>query len=94
MDEMLGSCEGRSRWKQPFVLWVMAAAVTGEAVFFLLPYEKLSSPTRTVLGFLPTLLWVFCVVALVRKVRTQDEMVKRIHLQAASIAFVATVVLN
>jgi hypothetical protein len=34
------------------------------------------------------------VVAIVRKVRTLDEMGRRLQLQAASIAFVATIILN
>jgi cytochrome c biogenesis protein CcdA len=94
MNGMLGGCEGRSRWTQPWVLWDAAAVVTGLAVIWVFHNEKLSSPSRIVLGFLPALLWIGCVVALVRKVRTLDEMGKRIHMQAASIAFVATVILN
>jgi hypothetical protein len=40
------------------------------------------------------MMWLLCVIAVVRNIRTLDEMGKRIHLQAASIAFVATVILN
>jgi len=45
-------------------------------------------------GFLTAMMWLLCVIAVVRNIRTLDEMGKRIHLQAASIAFVATVILN
>ncbi len=94
MNWTLGSCNGRSRWMQPWVLWDMAACVAGLAVLWVFHSEKLSSLSRMVLGFLPALLWIACVVALVRKVSTLDEMGRRIHLQAASIAFVATIILN
>jgi cytochrome c biogenesis protein CcdA len=94
MEGMLGRCGGRSRWTQPWVLWDAAAVLTGLAVMWAFHSQKLSSPSRMVLGLLPALLWIICVVAVVRKVRTLDEMGKRIHLQAASIAFVATVILN
>ncbi len=94
MNWTLGSCHGRSRWAQPWVLWDMAACVAGLAVLWVFHNEKLSSLSRIVLGFLPALLWIACVVALVRKVSTLDEMGRRIHLQAASIAFVATIILN
>ncbi len=45
-------------------------------------------------GFLAAMMWLLCVIAVVRNIRTLDQMGKRIHLQAASIAFVATVILN
>ena len=37
------------------------------------------------------MMWLLCVIAVVRDIRTLDEMGKRIHLQAASIAFVAVI---
>lgn len=94
MNETLGSCEGHSRWSQPWVLWNAAAVVTGLITIWVFRNEKLNSPSRIVLGFLPALLWIVCVVALVRQIRALDEMGRRIHLQAASIAFVATIILN
>ncbi len=94
MNEAPGSCKGYSRWTQPWVLWGAAGSVTGLAVAWVFHSEKLNSPSRIVLGFLPALLWIICVVALVRKIRTSDEMVKRIQMEAASIAFVATIILN
>ncbi|MGH9686374.1 MAG: hypothetical protein ACRD5K_04700 [Candidatus Acidiferrales bacterium] len=94
MEGMLGSCGGRSRWTQPWFLWDVAAAVTYLVVLWVFHSEKLSSPIRIVLGFLPALLWIACVVAVVRMVRTLDEMGRRIQLQAASIAFVATIILD
>jgi hypothetical protein len=45
-------------------------------------------------GFLAAMMWLLCVIAVLSNIRTLDEMGKRIHLQAASIAFVATVILN
>lgn len=94
METVFGTCEGRSRWTQPWLLLDAAACVAGLVALWVFHHENLSSLSRIVLGFLPALLWIACVVAYVRKVRTLDEMGRRIQLQAASIAFVATVVLN
>jgi len=94
METVFGTCEGHSRWTQPWVLWAAAGVVASLAVTWVFHNEKLSSPSRIVLGFLPSLLLILAVVALVRKVRTLDEMGRRLQLQAASMAFVATVILN
>jgi cytochrome c biogenesis protein CcdA len=94
METVFSTCEGHSRWTQPWVLWATAGVVASLAVTWIFHNEKLSSPSRIVLGFLPALLFILSVVALVRKVRTLDEMGRRLQLQAASIAFVATITLN
>lgn len=94
MNGMADSCSVRSRWTQPFVLWGFATAATGFGVLWLLKHEQFSSTLRSVLGFLPTLMWIFFIVAVARGVRKLDEMGKRIHLQAASIAFLLTVILS
>jgi cytochrome c biogenesis protein CcdA len=94
MEGVFGTCEGRSRWTQPWFLWNAAACVAGLVVMWVFHHEKLNSASRIVLGFLPALLWIACVVALVRKIRTLDEMGRRLQSQAASIAFVATAILN
>jgi len=93
MNRMAESCGGRSRWTQPFVLWGFATAATGLAVSWLLKHERLNSALRPILGFLPAAMWIFFIVAVARGVRRLDEMGKRIHLQAASIAFLLTVIL-
>lgn len=90
---MADSCDARSRWTQPFVLWGIATAATGLAVLWLTKHEQLNSALRSVLGFLPALMWICFIVALARGVRKLDEMGKRIHLQAASVAFLLTVIL-
>jgi hypothetical protein len=46
------------------------------------------------LVFLPALLAILFVVAFVKDVRKLDEMRRRIHLQAAAIAFLLTVILT
>ena len=46
------------------------------------------------LGLLPALMAVLFVVAFVKDVRKLDEMLKRIHLQAAAISFLLTVILT
>lgn len=94
MESVFGTCEGHSRWTQPWVLWAAAGVVATFVVQWVFHYEELSSPSRIVLGFLPALLLILSVLALVRKVRTLDEMGRRLQLEAASIAFVATVILN
>lgn len=79
---------------QPFVLWGIAALATALTVRWMFKHVELHSPARQLLGFLPALLAVLFVVAFVKDVRKLDEMVKRIHLQAAAIAFLLTVVLT
>jgi len=93
MNGMVEPCSLRSRWTQPFVLWGFATAATALVVPWLLKHEHFNSTLRSVLGFLPTLMWIFCIVALARAVGKLDEMGKRIHLQAAAIAFLLTVIL-
>jgi hypothetical protein len=94
MESVFGGCEGRSRWTQPWVLWAAAAVVADLVGMWVSHSEKLSPTSRILLGFLPALLLILSVVALVRRVRRLDEMGRRLQLQAASIAFVATVLLT
>lgn len=63
-------------------------------VEWLSKHERLHSPAKPILGFLPALLAIFFVVAFVKDIRKLDEMVRRIHLQAAAIAFLLTVILE
>jgi hypothetical protein len=83
-----------SRLKRPAFLWANVAAATQIAVQVILKHEALSAPARSVLGFLPALVWIFFIVSFVLDVRRRDELQRLIHLQAASIAFVLTVVLT
>lgn len=79
---------------QPFVLWGLAALATALTVQWILKHEELSSTTKLVLGFLPTLMAILFVVAFVNGVRKLDEMRRRIHQQAAATAFLLTVILT
>ena len=79
---------------QPFVLWGIAALATALTVQWIFEHEDLHSPARQLLGFLPALLAVVFVVAFVRDVRKLDEMRRQIHLQAAAISFLLTVILT
>jgi hypothetical protein len=87
-----------SRWTyiftRPYVLWGMAALATALTVQWIFKHEEVHSPARQILGFLPALLAVLFVVAFVKDVRKLDEMRRRIHLQAAAIAFLLTVILT
>ena len=79
---------------RPFVLWGIAALATALTVKWIFEHEELHSPARQLLGFLPALLAILFVVAFVKDVRKLDEMRRRIHLQAAAIAFLLTVILT
>ena len=79
---------------QPFVLWGIAALATALTVKWRFRHEELHSPARPILGFLPALLAVLFVVAFVKEVRKLDEMRRHIHLQAAAISFLLTVILT
>lgn len=79
---------------QPFVLWGIAALATGLTVNWIFRHEELHSPAKPLLGFLPALMAILFVVAFVKNARKLDEMRRRIHLQAAAIAFLLTVILT
>ncbi|HEV2491489.1 MAG TPA: hypothetical protein VG204_00290 [Terriglobia bacterium] len=79
---------------RPFVLWGIAALATALTVRWILNHEALHFPARPMLGFLPALMAVLFVVAFVKDVRKLDEMRRRIHLQAAAVAFLLTVILT
>lgn len=79
---------------RPFVLWGIATLATALTVKWIFKHEELHSPARQMLGFLPALLAILFVVAFVRDVRKLDEMRRRIHLQAAAISFLLTVILT
>jgi uncharacterized membrane protein YozB (DUF420 family) len=79
---------------QPFILWGLAAQATALIVQWIFKHEQLSSPVRLTLAFLPTLMAILFVVALVKGVRKLDEMLRRVHQQAAATAFVLIVILT
>ena len=79
---------------RPFVLWGIGALATALTVQWIFKHEELRSPARQILGFLPALLAILFVVVLVRDVGKLDEMVRRIHLQAAAISFLLTVIVT
>lgn len=94
---MAENCSWSSRLKniftRPFFFWAVAAVATQYTVEWLFKHEELPSPAKPILGFLPALMAIFFVVTFIKDVRKFDEMVQRIHLQAASIAFLLTVIL-
>jgi predicted ABC-type sugar transport system permease subunit len=83
-----------SIFAQPFVLWGIAALATALAVQWIFQHAELHSPARQTLGFLPALLAIIFVVAFVKDVRKLDEMRRHIHLRAAAISFLLTVILT
>jgi hypothetical protein len=84
----------RSIFAQPFVLWGIAALATTLTVQWIFKHKELHSPARQLLSFLPALLAVLFVVSFVKDVRKLDEMRRGIHMQAAAITFLLTVVLT
>jgi hypothetical protein len=83
----------RSLLTQPVFLWWAASLATRLAVDWLLKYGNLQSPVRSLIGLLPPLMFIFVIVAYVRAVSRLDELQRRIHMQAASIAFVLAAIL-
>jgi hypothetical protein len=79
---------------RPFVLWGMAALATTLTVQWIFKHEELHSPAKPMLGFLPALMAILFVVAFVKDVRKLDEMIRRIHLQAAATSFLLIVILT
>ena len=79
---------------RPFVLWGIGALATALTVQWIFKHEELHSPARPMLGFLPAVLAILFVVAFVKDVRKLDEMIRRIHLQAAATSFLLTVILT
>src|SRR5690349_10866937 len=79
---------------RPYVLWGVGALGTGLAVKLIFKHEELHAPAKTILGLLPVLLAILFVAAFVKDVRKLDEMRRRIHLQAAAVAFLLTVILS
>jgi hypothetical protein len=79
---------------RPFVLWGIAALATALTVKWIFSHVELHSPARPILSFLPALMAVMFVVAFVKDVRKLDEMRRGIHMQAAAIAFLLTVILT
>jgi hypothetical protein len=79
---------------RPFVLCGIAALATSLTVQWIFKHEELHSPARQMFGFLPAVMAVLFVVAFVTDVRKLDEMKRRIHLQAAAVAFLLTVILT
>jgi hypothetical protein len=90
---MTNACSLRSRLTQPlFLLWTVAIA-SQLAVDWSVRYTEPSSEVRSWLGFLPVPLWIFVIAAFARAVWRSDELQRRIHMQALSIAFVLAAVL-
>jgi hypothetical protein len=72
----------------------MAALATTLTVQWIFKHEELHSPAKPMLGFLPALMAILFVVAFVKDVRKLDEMIRRIHLQAAAISFLLIVIVT
>jgi hypothetical protein len=91
---MTDGCSWGSRLRRPVFLWGAAALATQLTVERLFKHREPRSPAQIFLGFLPAFMWIIFTVAFVRGVLKSDEFQQRIQLQAASIAFVLTVVLT
>ena len=81
---------GNSQWsrlRQP-VLWWAASLATRLAVDWLLKYRVVNSPARSILALLPPLMWTVVILAFVQAIFKLDELQRRIHMQAGSLAFV------
>jgi Kef-type K+ transport system membrane component KefB len=91
---MTSNCSWTSRLTRPYVLWGIAALGAQLTTEWLFKHEDLRAPARSILAFLPALMAILMVVAILQDVRRLDEMVRRIHLQAASTAFLLTVILT
>ena len=83
-----------SRLKRPAFLLANGAVATQIAVEVTLNHKLLSDPARSVLAFVPSLVWILFILAFVLEVRRKDEFQRLIHLQASSIAFVLSVVVS
>jgi FtsH-binding integral membrane protein len=91
---MTVNCNWAARLRQPVFVWGTAALATQLVVDWLFEYRHPRSLPWAFLGFLPALMWILVIAGFVRAFLTSDELQQRIHLQAASIAFVLTVVLT
>jgi FtsH-binding integral membrane protein len=91
---MTVNCSWGSRLRQPVFVWGAAALATQLAVDWLFDYRHPRSLAWSCFAFLPALMWILVIVGFVRAFLTSDELQQRIHLQAASIAFVLTVILT
>lgn len=83
-----------SSFTRPYVMWGIAALAAALIVKWIFKHEELHFPVRVMLGFLPALLAILFVVAFVKDVGKLDEMRRLIHLQAAAISFLLTVILT
>jgi hypothetical protein len=63
----------------------LIASVIG--ITWLLKAQDLSMPVRILLALVPPIIWVFCMIFVLRMVRLLDEFQQRIHLEALAIAF-------
>jgi hypothetical protein len=68
-------------------LWWAASLVTELAVDWLLKYRVVNSPASSLLVLLPPLMWTFVIMAFVQAIFKLDELQRRIHLLAGSLAF-------
>lgn len=75
---------------RPWVGFVIALVTLIAAVIvitWLLKAQELSMPVRILLALVPPIVWVFCMIFILRMVRGLDEFQQRIHLEALAIAF-------
>jgi hypothetical protein len=91
---MTVNCSWSSRLRQPVFLWGAVALAAQLTVDWLFKYRQPHSLVWSLFGFLPALVWVFVIAEFVRAFLKSDELQQRIHLQAAAIAFVLTVILT
>lgn len=81
---------GTNRWTRPWFLLLAAGCVAGLAVMLI--QSRSNAVAVRMLVFIPYGLWLGSVVAILREVRGHaDELQTRIHMQAATTAFLISV---
>jgi hypothetical protein len=66
------------------VVTLMASVI---GITLLLETQDLSMTVRVLLALVPPIVWVFCMIFILRMLRSQDEFQQRIHLEALAVAF-------
>jgi hypothetical protein len=79
-----------SRFTRPAFLWAVVAALTQILVTWLVVHKQVPQW----LGLLPLVPYMIFFAAMVRSVLKMDEMLKRLCLESASIAFLLTLIIT
>lgn len=74
---------------RPWILLIAVVALIASVIgiTWLLKTQDLTMPVRVLLALVPPIIYVFCLIFLLRLLRSQDEFQQRIHLEALAVAF-------